>query len=286
MQGAGVVTAGTQIARRANGIPPLDLDPLRIAAAFKASGMFPDLQSEAQAVVKIVAGQEVGFGPMASMQSIQMIQGRPTFSANALSALVKMHPTYNYRVVAHDATVCRIEFLENGELTGVSEFTMEDAQRAGLVGGTNWKKYPKAMLFARALSQGVRWYAPDVTAGSAAYVPEELGGDEPQTAIEAESRDAHAQSEALAAEAGHPEVEQRDSHAPRFIDAERVETIANGFRVLGLKIREIDELLAAAGLSALRARSPKAVMERLAELTPEEADKLEVELEREAEKAS
>lgn len=82
------------------------------------------------------------------------------------------------------------------------------------------------------------------------------------------------------------EAESRDSHAPRFIDAERVETIANGFRVLGLKIREIDELLAAAGLSALRARSPKAVMERLAELTPEEADKLEVELEREAEKAS
>lgn len=59
--------------------------------------MFPDLQSEAQAVVKIVAGQEVGFGPMAAMQAVQMIQGRPTFSANALAALVKRHPAYNYR---------------------------------------------------------------------------------------------------------------------------------------------------------------------------------------------
>lgn len=279
------MSAGTQIARRANGIPPLDLDPLRIAAAFKASGMFPDLKSEAQAVVKIVAGQEVGFGPMASMQAVQMIQGKPTFSANALSALVKMHPAYNYRVVAHDATVCRIEFFENGELAGVSEFSMEDAQRAGLVGGTNWKKYPKAMLFARALSQGVRWYAPDVTAGSAAYVPEELGGDEPEGA-DTERRAISASEAAQIGDEAEDEANRQGSPAAERIDAERVETIANGFRVLGLKIREIDELLAAAGLSALRARSPKAVMERLAELTPEEADKLEVELEREAEKAS
>lgn len=67
---------------------------------------------------------------------------------------------------------------------------------------------------------------------------------------------------------------------------EQIESIANGFHALGLKIREIDELLAAAGLTGLRARSREAVLERLRALTPEEADKLKAELEREAEKAS
>jgi hypothetical protein len=155
-----------------------NLDPVTVARAFKESGMFPDLTSEAQAVVKIVAGQELGFGPMASMQAIQMIQGKPTLSANGLAALVKRHPSYNFRVREHTDETCSIEFFEEGESVGLSTFTMEDAKLAGLAGQQTWKKYPKAMLYARALSQGVRWHCPDVTAGSPAYVPEELGGAE------------------------------------------------------------------------------------------------------------
>jgi hypothetical protein len=148
--------------------------PREIAAAFKASGLFPDLKSEAQAYVKVIAGAEMGIGPMASMSGINVIQGKPTLSANLLAALVKRHPAYDYRVTDHSDTTCRIEFRQDGEPSGVSEFTIEDAKRAGVANGQNWKKYPQAMLFARALTQGVRWYAPDVSAGPA-YVPEELG---------------------------------------------------------------------------------------------------------------
>lgn len=152
------------------------LDPWKAAQAFKASGMFPDLKSEAEAYVKILAGQEMAIAPMAAIGGINVIKGKATLSANLLATLVKRHPAYDYRVVAHDANVCRIEFLQNGEVNGVSEFTAEDAKRAGLK-GNNWTSYPQAMLFARALTQGVRWYCPDVTAGSAAYTPEELGAN-------------------------------------------------------------------------------------------------------------
>ena len=89
--------------------------------------------------------------------------------------MVKRHPRYDYKVTAHNERGCRITFLQDGETIGVSEFTSEDAARAGL-NGTNWSKYPKAMYFARALTQGVRWYCPDVTAGAPAYSPEEVGG--------------------------------------------------------------------------------------------------------------
>lgn len=62
---------------------------------------------------------------------------------------------------------------------GRSEFTIGDAQRAGLVrSGGNWTKWPRAMLFARAMSQGVRTFAPDVTSGTAIYAEGEISGED------------------------------------------------------------------------------------------------------------
>jgi hypothetical protein len=151
-------------------------DTRTTASAFFQSGMFPNLKNEAQAYVLILAGAEMGVGPMEAVSGITLIQGRPTMSANLLAALVKRHPRYDYRVADHSDTTCRIEFLQDGEVSGVSEFTLEDAKKAGLGGNQTWRKYTAALLFARALTQGVRWYAPDVTS-SAAYTPEELGGD-------------------------------------------------------------------------------------------------------------
>jgi hypothetical protein len=150
------------------------------ASAFHQSGMFPNIKNEAQAYVLILAGAEMGVGPMEAVSGITLIQGKPTMSANLLAALVKRHPRYDYRVADHSDTTCRIEFLQDGEVSGVSEFTLEDARKAGLGGNQTWKKYPAALLFARALTQGVRWYAPDVTS-SAAYTPEELGADHVET---------------------------------------------------------------------------------------------------------
>jgi hypothetical protein len=150
------------------------------ASAFHQSGMFPNIKNEAQAYVLILAGAEMGVGPMEAVSGITLIQGKPTMSANLLAALVKRHPRYDYRVADHSDSTCRIEFLQDGEVSGVSEFTLEDARKAGLGGNQTWKKYPAALLFARALTQGVRWYAPDVTS-AAAYTPEELGADHVET---------------------------------------------------------------------------------------------------------
>jgi hypothetical protein len=154
------------------------------ASAFFKSGMFPNLKNEAQAYVLILAGEEMGVGPMEAVTGITLIQGKPTMSANLLAALVKRHPRYDYRVADHSDSTCRIEFIQDGEVSGVSEFTLDDAKKAGLGGNQTWKKYPSALLFARALTQGVRWYAPDVTS-SAAYTPEELGSDVEPEVVEA-----------------------------------------------------------------------------------------------------
>jgi hypothetical protein len=55
------------------------------------------------------------------------------------------------------------------------EWTMAMAERAGLASKQNWRKYPEAMLWARAVSQLCRELFADCFAG-ATYTPEELEG--------------------------------------------------------------------------------------------------------------
>ena len=142
------------------------------------SGYFKDARDASQAVVKVLAGREMGFGPIASMQGINIIQGQPSIGSNLLGAAIKRTNKYNYRIVG-ELTNDRAEiaFFENGQEVGRSVFTMEDAERAGLNGKQNWRQYPRNMLFSRAMSNGARWYCPDVFGGVTPYTPEELGAN-------------------------------------------------------------------------------------------------------------
>lgn len=148
------------------------------AKAMVASGYFSDSAKTSQAIVKIMAGREVGVGPFTSMNGIHIIQGKPAFGANIMAAKVKASGKYNYRVVEHNNNVCSIDFYElfNGkwEKAGNSIFTAEDARKAGT---KNMDKYARNMLFARAMSNGVKWYCPDTMNGNAVYTPEELGAE-------------------------------------------------------------------------------------------------------------
>ncbi len=152
-------------------------DLARMADMLAKSGYFKDAREAAQAGVKVLAGLEMGFGAFASMTGIHLIEGKPSVGANLLAQAVKRSGRYNYRVVTHTDAECLIAFFEAGEKIGESSFSMRDAQAAGVAGRGPWKSYPKAMLFARALSQGVRWHCPDVLGGTTAYVPEELGAN-------------------------------------------------------------------------------------------------------------
>jgi hypothetical protein len=120
---------------------------------------------------------EAGFSPFASATGVHIIEGKPAFSSNLLAQAVRRHPTYDYKVLEHTATACRIQFTANAQPLGISEFTIEMAKRANLATKSIWIKYPEAMLFSRALTAGIRVYCPDALGGSVAYTPEELGDD-------------------------------------------------------------------------------------------------------------
>jgi hypothetical protein len=148
-----------------------------VAGSMAASGYFSDSKQVAQAIVKVLAGAELGLGPFASMTGISIIQGKPTLGANLLATLVKNDPRYDYRIEQCDNSACVLIWYENGEAVGTSGFTLEEAKLAGLAGKDNWMKYPSDMNFARAITRGQKRFAPGVGGGAPLYTPDELGAE-------------------------------------------------------------------------------------------------------------
>jgi hypothetical protein len=155
-------------------------DALTIGETFFKSGMFSDIKSAQQAVVKIMAGAEMGISPFAAMSGIHIIQGKPTIGAGLMAARVKGFGKYDYKVLEHSDKVCSIEYFQGANSLGVSTFTIEDAKKAGT---KNIDRFPKNMLFARAMSNGVKWYTPDIYENPV-YVPEEMESVTEETTAE------------------------------------------------------------------------------------------------------
>jgi hypothetical protein len=171
-------TAGTSLSLQVQSVDDL----ARLARVFAASGLFGRAGNQetqiAECAIRLMAGMEAGFSPFASATGVHIINGKPAFSSNLLAQAVRRHPVYDYRVLEKSATICRIRFLASGEVLGEETFTIEMAERAGLLKNPTWRSYPEAMLFSRALTAGMRTHCPDALGGHPAYTPEELGGAE------------------------------------------------------------------------------------------------------------
>jgi hypothetical protein len=165
-------------------------DPLAIGHVMARSGLFPDITRVSQAVVKVLAGRELGIGPFAAMSDIHIIDGKPVVGARILAALVRQSPVYDYEIIEWTNERCAIDFYRNGKkLEPTVTFTEEDARLAELNKPTrsgkpsNHMKFPRNMKFARAMSNGVGLHCPDLTAGAPVYTPDELGVEDPDADV-------------------------------------------------------------------------------------------------------
>jgi hypothetical protein len=125
----------------------------------------------AECVLAIQFGAEIGFGPMQSVQSIAVINGRPSIYGDAAIAL------------AHASSVCEyIEEKVEGEgeqmvatciakrrgnpKPVVVSFSVADAKKAKLWGKSGpWSEYPRRMMQMRARGFALRDAFPDVLRG-------------------------------------------------------------------------------------------------------------------------
>jgi len=161
-----------------NAYLPTTLDEISAVAHAAADSNYYGVNLP-QAIVRILAGQELGIGPIAALRGVHVVKGKTVLDYSVLAALVRRHPRYDYRVTMWTDEAATVEFSMDGKVVGTSTFTLADAKRADLLAKENWKKYPRSMLLARAMSGGVRAHCPDVTMGQA-YVPEELEDEPPR----------------------------------------------------------------------------------------------------------
>lgn len=119
-------------------------------------------------------GEMLGLSPMAAVTGVHVIEGKPTASAALISALVR-RAGHRLRVTGNDTrAVAQIVRADDPDFTFESVWTLDRAKQAGLVGKDVWKKYPAAMLKARAITEAARDACEEALCGMH-YTAEELG---------------------------------------------------------------------------------------------------------------
>lgn len=169
----------------------------RVARALAASGMFKDAHQGEQAFAKILLGRDLGLTPTQAMTGIHIVEGKPEVASVTLGGFVRKTNGYDYSVQwlvrpapdtepewviddgGHEVLGCAITFTVEDKVVGVSRWTQTDSARADLErdrgnAKSNHVKYPRNMYWARAMSNGVKWYVPEVTGGVPVYAEGEL----------------------------------------------------------------------------------------------------------------
>ena len=143
-----------------------------------SSGFLPAaIKTPSQFLAIVLKGNELGIPPMQSLSHIHIISGKPTMSAELMLAQVfRLHPKTKLSYLKRDNETCEMKVTREGSDASIFKFTLDDAKTAGVMGNPVWKKYPRAMLHARCVSEMARSLFPDAISG-VSYTPEEIGAN-------------------------------------------------------------------------------------------------------------
>ena len=149
----------------------------KIAKEMIGTGFLPKaIDTPQKAIAIYLKGSELGIPFMASMAGINIIEGKPTMSANAMMGVCYRDVPGFAAEFTKLADGYRGVFYRNGTVRADLSFTRADAERAGLLGKGPWQKYFDAMCIARVQTMGCRIVGADALMGIA-YTPEELGAE-------------------------------------------------------------------------------------------------------------
>jgi hypothetical protein len=151
-----------------NIVPFNDMQQMaEVAAASKMFG-FKNTQ-EALAIMLLCQGENLH--PAVAMRDYHVIQGRPALKADAMLARFQQAGGRVDWQVYTDAEVTGLFSHPAGGSLKVS-WTLAQAKSIGIANKDNWKNYPRAMLRARCISEGIRSVYPGCVVG--VYTPEEI----------------------------------------------------------------------------------------------------------------
>lgn len=149
-------------------------EAIRSAAGILYRGPLAGGRSEGEVLACLLAGDELGSGPIESLTRLYVTKGRVEAHADFLRTLcdrngVRVTVTVTGTASAARATVdVRRRDGTGGEVT----WTMKDAKRAGVDAQECWISHPVPMLIARATVEAIRAHVPEVL-GPLTYTTEE-----------------------------------------------------------------------------------------------------------------
>lgn len=150
-------------------------DMLEMARMVASSGLAPaTLKSPEAILIAMQHGMEIGLAPMQAIQSIAVINNRPSIWGDAALALAMAHPdfedineTFERGATAEDM-LAKCEVKRKGRSPVIRTFSVGDAKKAKLWEKAGpWQQYPKRMLAMRARSFAIRDSFPDALKGVA-----------------------------------------------------------------------------------------------------------------------
>jgi hypothetical protein len=141
----------------------------RMAVAVAKSGLF-GVKTPDQAMALMLIAQAEGLHPAIAARDYHVINGRPTLKADAM--LARFHSaggSVRWGEYTDRRVVGTFSHPQGGSVE--VDWTLDMATAAGLTKNPTWKSYPRQMLRARCVSEGIRTVFPGVVVGT--YTPEE-----------------------------------------------------------------------------------------------------------------
>ena len=147
----------------------------RMAIAVAKSGLF-GVRTPDQAMALMLIAQAEGLHPAIAARDYHVINNRPTLRADAMLARFQAAGgKVEWGEYTDTRVVGTFSHPQGGSVR--IEWTTKMAQDAGLTRNPTWKSYPRQMLRARCISEGIRTVFPGVVVGT--YTPEEAADMEP-----------------------------------------------------------------------------------------------------------
>ena len=134
------------------------------------SGLF-GVKTPEQAIALMLVAQAEGRNPFEAARDYHIIQGRPALKADSILARFQQAGgSVRWIELSDTKAVAEFSHPQGGKV--IIDWDLDRAKRAGLLGKDNWRNYPRQMLRARVISEGVRTVFPGVCVGT--YTVEEV----------------------------------------------------------------------------------------------------------------
>ena len=151
----------------------------QMATSIAASKLF-GINNKDQAVALMLLCQAEGLHPAIAARDYHLIQGRPALKADAMLARFQQAGgSVTWKEYTNDAVTGLFTHPQGGSLEVT--WTLKQAQSIGIASKDNWKNYPRAMLRARVISEGIRAVFPGCVVG--VYTPEEVADFAPAQTV-------------------------------------------------------------------------------------------------------